>query len=56
MKQIIEYIRSYSKALLRKIGCRCGATSSETVRRGGRSLRTNVGCRQNFGTTHSEAI
>jgi len=40
MKQIIEYIRSYSKALLRKMGVQVAEQPRhETVRRGGRSFR-----------------
>ena len=40
MKQIIEYIRSYSKALLRKMGVYVAEhPRHETVRRGGRPLR-----------------
>lgn len=40
MKQIIEYMRSFSKALLRKMGVYVAEHSRhETVRRGGRSLR-----------------
>lgn len=40
MKQIIEYMRSFSKALLRKMGVHVAEHSRhETVRRGGRSLR-----------------
>ena len=40
MKQIIEYIRSYSKALLQKMGAHVAEhPRHETVRRGGRSFR-----------------
>jgi hypothetical protein len=40
MKQIIEYIRSYSKALLRKMGVQVAEQPRhETVRRGRRSFR-----------------
>ena len=40
MKQIIEYVRSYSKALLRKMGVYVAEhPRHETVSRGGRSLR-----------------
>ena len=40
MKQIIEYIRSYTKALLRKIGMQVAESPRhETVRRGGKPLR-----------------
>jgi hypothetical protein len=41
MKQIVEYIRSYSKALLHKMGVQVAEhPSHETVRRDGRPLRT----------------
>jgi hypothetical protein len=40
VKQIIEYIRSYSKALLRKMGMQVAEPPRhETVRRGGKPLR-----------------
>lgn len=40
MKQIVEYMRSYSEALLRKMGVPVGEhPRHETVRRGGRPLR-----------------
>jgi hypothetical protein len=40
MKQIVEYIRSYSEALLRKMGVQAAEHHRhETVRRGGRPLR-----------------
>ena len=40
MKQIVEYIRSYSEALLQKMGVQAAAhPRHETVRRGGRPLR-----------------
>ncbi len=43
MKQIIEYIRSYSKALLRKMGVQVAEQPRhETVRRGGRSFAGNT--------------
>ena len=57
MKQIIEYIRSYSKALLRKIGVQVRSNLVMKPYGGVEGLfEPNVGCRQNFGTTHSEAI
>ncbi len=44
MKQIVEYIRSYIKALLRKIDVQTTEHSRhETVRQGGRSLRAERG-------------
>ena len=40
MKQLVEYIRSYSKALLRKMGVHVAEhPRHETVQRGGRPLR-----------------
>ncbi len=40
MKQIVEYVRSYIKALLRKMDVQIAEPPrEETVRRGGRSLR-----------------